>query len=277
MSLRSLGLVLGLVAIPSLVLAHDLFLTLRDYFVAPLSVVRIVGLNGTFTTSENSIDRARVADLTVLAPSGRKSIDSVTFKAEGPRTVITLETREEGTYAAGLSTKPSELSETAADFNKYLAEEGIGWVLADRKRTKEQDKPVKEQYSKHVKTLFQVGRSRSEGWSTVLGYPVEIMPLRNPYALGPADTLRFRILVDGKPSPAGQEVLAGGRTRTGARRVLRRLVTDSLGEVTVPLRPTGVWYVKFIRMTRSDKAGLDYISQWATLTFAVAAAPGKAQ
>jgi len=34
--------------------------------------------------------------------------------------------------------------------------------------------------------------------------------------------------------------------------------------------------VKFIRMTRTGQPGIDYISQWATLTFAVARPSGKA-
>jgi hypothetical protein len=36
------------------------------------------------------------------------------------------------------------------------------------------------------------------------------------------------------------------------------------------LRSAGTWYVKFISMTRSSEKGVDYVSQWATLTFAVA-------
>ncbi len=44
----------------------------------------------------------------------------------------------------------------------------------------------------------------------------------------------------------------------------------------VPLRAAGVWYVNFMHVTRTDKTGQDYISLWATRTFAVAASPGKA-
>lgn len=276
MRVRAL-LVAGLLAgITSALAAHDLFLTLRDYFVPARSDVPVIGLNGTFTTSENSIDRVRIADLSLVTPGGRRTLDPTAAVAEGPRTIIRIHTEDEGTYLAGLSTKPSQISLEAAEFNKYLADEGIGPVLAERKRTGELGKPAREQYSKHVKTLFQVGKSRSEGWSSVLGYPVEIVPLRNPYTLTPADTLRFRILVNGAAPPAGQEVLAGGRTAAGGRRVVRHLVTDAQGEVAVPLRPAGTWYLKFIRMTRSNEAGIDYVSQWATLTFAVAPSPGKA-
>ena len=265
-----------LVGLTTVLEAHDLFLTLRDYFVPAQSDVRVIGLNGTFAKSENSIDRVRIADLSVVTPGGRRQLDTAAVTAEGPRTVIRLRTEAEGTYLAGLATKPSELSQTAENFNKYLAEEGIGPTLADRKRTGELGKPAREQYSKHVKILFQVGKTRTDGWNALLGYPVEIVPMRNPYTVTPADTLRFRILVDGAASPAGQEVIAGGRTAAGVLRKERLLKTDAQGQVTVPPGPAGVWYVKFIRMTRTRQPGIDYISQWATLTFAVARPSGKA-
>jgi uncharacterized GH25 family protein len=120
-----------------------------------------------------------------------------------------------------------------------------------------------------VKVIFQVGAGRSEGWSATLGYPVEIIPLRNPYQLAVGDTLRLRLLVNGAASSAGQEVLAGGRTPSGARRTVRHLTTNAAGEVALSRVATGTWYVKFIHMSKAQVPGLDYVSQWATLTFAV--------
>jgi hypothetical protein len=275
MKLRPILVLMLLAGVTSMLAAHDLFLTLRDYFVPAQSDIRVIGLNGTFSKSENSIDRVRIADLSVVTPAGRKQLDTTAVTADGPRTVIRIHTEAEGTYAAGFATKPSELSQKADSFNLYLAEEGIGPTLAERKRTGELGKPARERYSKHVKILFQVGKARGDGWSAILGYPVEIVPLRNPYESTPADTLRFRIQVDGAPSPAGQEVIAGGRTAAGVLRKERLLTTDAQGQVTVPPGPAGVWYVKFIRMTRTGQPGVDYISQWATLTFAVAPS-GKA-
>ncbi len=276
MRLRASVVLALLVGLTTVLEAHDLFLTLRDYFVPAQSDIRVIGLNGTFTKSENSIARGRIADLSVVTPGGRKQLDTAAVTAEGPRTVIRIHTEAEGTYAAGFATKPSELSQTAENFNKYLAEEGIGPTLAERKRTGELGKPARERYSKHVKMLFQVGKARSDGWSTVLGYPVEIVPLRNPYESIPTDTLRFRILLEGAAAPAGQEVIAGGRTAAGVLRKERLLKTDAQGQIAVPPGPAGVWYVKFIRMTRTGTPGIDYISQWATLTFAVAPSSGKA-
>lgn len=265
-----------LLVLTSVLAAHDLFLTLRGYFVPPDSDLRITALNGTFTTSENSIDRSRIADLSLVTPAGRRQLDTAVVSAEGTRTAINVHSEAEGSYVAGMSIKPSEIDLTAKEFNAYLAEEGLGTVLAQRRRSGELARPARERYAKHVKVIFQVGGARSEGWSTVLGYPVEIVPLRNPYQLVAGDTIRFRLLVNGTASPAGQEVLAGGRTPSGARRTVRHLVTNAAGEVALSRASAGTWYVKFIHMSKAREAGLDYISQWATLTFAVAGSPGKA-
>lgn len=277
MHLRTVLVAVLLATLTSVLAAHDLFLTLREYFVPPQTELRITALNGTFSTSENSIDRARIADLSLVTPAGRRGLDTTAVTAEGSRTAITVRTENEGTYLAGMSTKPSEIPLAAKEFNAYLAEEGLGTVLAQRRRAGELGKPAREQYAKHVKVIFQVGAARSEGWGITLGYPVEIIPLRNPYELAAGDTLRLRLLVNGAVSPAGQEVLAGGRTPSGARRTVRHLTTNAAGEVALSRVAAGTWYVKFIHMSKAQEPGLDYVSQWATLTFAVGGPPGKAR
>lgn len=264
-----------LAGVTSVLAAHDLFLTLAAYFVPVNADVRVVVLNGTFSTSENSIDRPRIVDLSLVTPGGRRRLDTTQVSADGPRTAIRIHTESAGTYLAGMSLKPSEISLSGKQFNDYLKEEGLESVLAARRTAGELARPAKERYAKHVKIVFQAGPARSGGWSTVLGYPVEIVPLENPYELRPGDTLRVRLLAQGAALPAGQEVLAGGRTGRGMRRPVQHLFTGADGTAAVVLGPEGTWYVKFIRMTRATEPGLDYVSQWATLTFAVSATPGK--
>ena len=146
--------------------AHDLFLKLADYLVCPNAEVRVIALNGTFTTSENSIARARVGDLSVVSPAGRQHLDTTALSAAGSRTVVRFRTRAEGTYVAGLSLRPSEISLTGAQFNGYLAEEGLAGVVAARRAAGELEKPAKERYAKHVKVIFQAGTPRSNDWSS---------------------------------------------------------------------------------------------------------------
>ena len=252
--------------------AHDLFLKLADYLVAPNSAIRITALNGTFTTSENSIARSRLADVSLAGPGGRVRIDTAQVRTVGTRTQISARSGPAGTYVLGLSIRPSEITLRGAEFNAYLQEEGLGHVVAARRAAGELDQGVTERYAKHVKVIFQAGSERSDGYTTVLGYPAEIVPLANPYTLAAGDTLALRLLVDGAPK-AGLEALAGGRSAAGARLRVQTLRSDADGVIRVPLGSSGTWYVKFISMTHVPGAKPDYLSQWGTLTFAITRRP----
>ncbi len=253
-----------LLLVASVALAHDLFLKLDTYFVEPHTRVRIPVLNGTFTKSENFVARDRLADISVVSPRGRAKLAPAAAWGPGPdsTSLLSVELGDAGTYVAGASTRPREISLSAADFNAYLAEDGLPDVLAARRLDNELGKDARERYSKHVKAVFQVGQARTPEFATVFGYPAEIVPLENPYTLGSGATLRVRCLVDGR-AVANQTVLWGG---PAAERSTR---TDSAGVAQVTLDATGKWYVKFVRMVRANRAGLDYESKWATLTFEV--------
>jgi uncharacterized GH25 family protein len=267
------ALLLGLC---STLAAHDLFLKLTDYMVSPNAAVRITALNGTFTSSSNAVARSRVADLSLVGPAGRERVDTARLSGAGTRTLITARTGASGTYLLGLSIHPSEITLEGPQFNAYLREEGLDHILEARRRAGELDRKATERYAKHVKVIFQAGDSRSDRYGTVLGYPVEIVPLQNPYTLRAGDTLKLRLLVNGAPA-AGIEALAGGRALAGGPLRTQHLRADADGVVPVLLSSAGTWYVKFISMTRVSEPKLDYVSQWATITFAILRTARKAQ
>jgi len=251
-------------------LAHDMFWRLTSYYVAPRASIRMPVLNGTFSKSENSVEWARVAQLSVTTPDGRALIDSAQWDARGDTTWLEYTTGDAGTYVAGLSTKPKEFRLEAKAFNQYLADDGIPDILAARQKDGSLRRAARERYSKHIKTIFQVGASRSDGWSSVLGYPAELVPLENPYGLLPGATMHFRCLVDGKPV-ADQLVMVGGRTGvTGDVRLpTRSLRSNADGVVAVTVEKAGRWYVKFIHMAAVNDGRVDYESKWATITFEI--------
>lgn len=262
----AVGLLLVSAAIAS---AHDMFIKPNTFFVAENTNVLVRIVNGTFTKSENSIDRNRVQDVSVVSPAGRAQLDTSVWTVAGDTSTFEINTTTSGTYVLGASTRPNVIELAAKDFNLYLKDDGIPDALADRRRNGELNRPAKERYSKHVKALLQVGQSRSEHFATELGYPAELVPLSNPYSIQPGSVLRVRTLVDGKPA-ARQFVLYGGRTATGARIEQRSLRSDSTGVARIPLRTRGTWYVKFINMTKiAGDPAADYESKWATLTFQV--------
>jgi hypothetical protein len=224
-------------------------------------------LNGTFSKSENSIARARVADVSVVSPSGRAPVDTVDWGVAGDTSTFRVRTGAAGTYVVGASTRSTIIELSGKDFNLYLKEDGIPDVLEARRAAGELAAGARERYSKHVKALVQVGEARSDHFGSALGYPAEIVPLDNPYALDRGGLLRVRTLVDGKPV-ANQYVVYGGRSPSGARIAQRSVRSDADGVASVPVRGAGTWYVKFIHMARLENdAAADYESKWATLTF----------
>lgn len=261
-----LSVVLLVVSV-SIAAAHDMFVRPASFFVAENGETLVRILNGTFSKSENSIARSRVADLSVVSPSGRQQLDTTAWNATGDTSTFRLRAGATGTYVLGVSTRPNVIEMSGDTFNLYLREDGIPDALDERRKSGELGRRVKERYSKHVKALVQVGPTRTDVYATALGYPAELLPLSNPYSATVGQVLRFQTLVDGKPA-ANQYVLYGGRTATGGRIQQRSARSDSTGVVAIPLRARGTWYVKFINMGRlSGDPAADYESKWATITF----------
>ena len=248
-------------------LAHDLFLKPTDYFVAPGDAVRFRLLNGTFDRSEGPVTWDRVLALDLIGPDGPVDAGSAGWESPGDTSRFVVRPDGAGTWVVGVSTRPRVLALGADAFNEYLEHDGIPDELEARRREGRLEDPARERYAKHVKALIQVGDQRSDGFDRELGYPAEIVPLSNPYALGPGDTLGLRILVDGEPV-ADQLVRAGGRNPDASRLPVLEQRSDAQGVVRFPLR-RGTWYVKFIHMTRVAEDDVNYESKWATVTFAI--------
>ena len=258
-----------LLVVAATLAAHDLFIKPASFFLAANAASEAYVVNGTFTRSENAVTFDRVRDLSFVGPPGHMHPDAASWSDKGDTSVLRFTTGAAGTYLLGVSTLPRVLRLEGKDFNAYLTSDGVPDILAARKRDGELGTPARERYHKHVKTILQVGDDRSEHYATALGYPAELVPLENPYALRRGATLRLRALVDGQPV-ANQYVVTGGRSRAGGRLTSTGLRTDAEGIVRVPLSAAGQWYVKFIHMAKvpGDTAA-DYESKWASLTFEV--------
>jgi len=268
MKRKVLGLSLLICCLVISVRAHDLFLKFDTYFLRPNSQATVRLLNGSFRASEGAVARDRMRDVSLVAPDGKISHPEATmWRDEGATALLDLQTGAAGTYVISVSTKPREIELKAKDFNEYLAHDGLPDTLAARRKNGELSKDVREQYSKHVRAMFQIGDARTDAYKTPLGYPVEIIPQQNPYDLRVGQTLEVLCTLDGRPL-VNQFVLAGRETRgrmsreTGAR-------TDAGGIARFKLVGAGKWYVKMINMTPVTNGEVNYESKWATLTFEI--------
>lgn len=268
MRLKSLFVSLLFIVLTVSVSAHDLFLKLDSYLLQPNSKVSIRLLNGSFRSSEGAVARDRMRDVSVITPTGNISHPEATaWRDEGMTALLDLQTGEAGTYVVSVSTKPREIDLKAADFNEYLAHDGIPDILAARKKSGELGRNIRERYSKHVKAIFQVGDARTDNYKMPLGYPVEITPQQNPYSLKVGQTLEVLCTLDGKPL-TNQFVIAGRETR-GRMAPEINARTDGNGIARFILGGAGKWYVKMIHMTPLNDPLVNYESKWATLTFEI--------
>jgi len=248
--------------------AHDLFLKLDTYFLAPNTKATVQMLNGTFQSSEGIVRRDRMRDISLSAPDPQISAaKSISWRDIEKTTTMEIQTGRPGTYVVGISTKPREFDLKAADFNDYLKHDGIPDILAKRTKAGELGKDIRERYSKHVRAIFQVGRARTEEYRTSLHYPVEIIPQGNPYSLKVGQTLPVFCTLEGKPL-VNQFVIAGWESVDGKLHSLDTR-TDAKGIARFKLIAAGKWYVKMIHMTATNEPGINYESKWATLTFQI--------
>jgi uncharacterized GH25 family protein len=143
--------------------------------------------------------------------------------------------------------------------------------MAERKNKVITDEAAREKYSKHVKAILQVGKDQTDHYSTPLDYPIEFIPLKNPYQLAVGEEISFRLLYLGKPL-GNQTVHVSSRSPTKEKgNEEKALRTNDKGEVTFTITNAGQWYIATIHMMESDEEAFDYESNWATLTFEVKA------
>ncbi|MEM9835622.1 MAG: DUF4198 domain-containing protein [Bacteroidota bacterium] len=274
-----------------LLCSHDMFLKLDAYFLPSDRSVTVALVNGTFTESENVITRDRMLDVSIVSNGQRNHPDTTQWTEKDNTTFLTFKTGAPGTYVVGVSTKARDFAMTADKFNAYLEHDGLLDVLADREATNTLNQDANERYAKHVKTIFQVGNQRSLDWKEKLGYPIEFVPVSNPYSLGVGDELTVRLYYHGEPL-ADQLVYVDNAKNlhthdhgddhehattdstaaadTHHHHTARQFRTDSGGFFTLKIDEPGTWFMRTIKLIKTTEDGLTHQSDWATLTFGVA-------
>ncbi|MBC31322.1 MAG: NikM domain containing protein [Muricauda sp.] len=258
---------IGLAIVFLLCSSHELFLKSTSYFLEENRAVELFLFNGTFDQSENAIAIDRIVDAKIIGPKFELLPANSAYRLEETSTFLNFTTESAGTYVAGVSTLPRTIDLDAKAFNDYLDHEGLKGTLNERKREGTLKDDATEIYSKHVKAILQVGDLMTDDYKTVLGYPIEFLPIDNPYSKKAGEPIRFQLLLEGKPL-AGQTVhYSTSVPGKDAHDSEKSSITDNNGIVTIIPSQSGNWYVATIYMEKSDEEGVDYESNWATLTF----------
>ncbi len=253
--------------------SHDLYFKTGHYFMEPDFPGELYLFNGTFDKSENSIDRDRMIGSRIVGPDYDLVPDDDDWYDKNSATFLNFITGRSGTYSAGISTRPRTIELTAEEFFEYLVHDGVLDIVALREKQGKLSHDAVEKYSKHVKTIFQVGDVRSDHYKTYFGYPVEFMPLVNPYEIKKGSELPMQLMQNDAPLQ-NHLVYFGYRNKfTESSEDLYKQEqsarTDESGMFIIPINHRGIWYVRTINMVESDEEGINYESNWATLTFEI--------
>ncbi|MEQ1800981.1 MAG: DUF4198 domain-containing protein [Gammaproteobacteria bacterium] len=246
-------------------LAHDFWIEPSAFRPAPgpgLPVTLRVGedFNG---TSQPFVPDWFV-DFSVSSVAGREPVKG--FVGDDP--AATLAINAPGLRLIGYHSNRAFVDLEAGRFDKYLEKEGLEAIRQLRRERRQEAVNGREYYSRCAKSLVNAGEKPGAGFDRELGYPLELIPRTNPYALVPGKALPVALHYQGKPL-AGVLVIAFTADQP-ARRIQAR--TNREGLVTLPLDHAGRWLVKAVHMIEvpdSDPAA-DWESFWASLTFEIA-------
>jgi len=196
-----------------------------------------------------------VADLTLHQMSaGRDLLDSIRNDAE---VGLKYAVKAEGTCLFAMQTEDI-LHEIPADtFNLMLKDYELDAVRNQRQKSNVVNAPARVNQRLFEKLIIQVGDNRDETYKKVIGWPVEIIPDRNPMSLKVGDQVRFKILFDGK---AIFGVRAKVWNRYNNRTTLQNIYTQQDGTIEVRISSPGPWMVTVMKMIPSREPGVDWQS-----------------
>ena len=171
-----------------------------------------------------------------------------------------------GVQVIGYYSNPSWIELPPEIFNPYLKEEGLDSIIDIRAQHGETGARARELYSRCAKSLVLSGSPDEAEGDRPLGFPLELVAERNPYALPAGEALPVRLTYQSRPL-AGALVVAINRADPTEKLAER---SDRDGRVRFRLRPGGMWLVKAVHMVPAPSGSdADWASFWASLTFRI--------
>lgn len=260
-------------------LAHEFWLQPARFRLLPGETVPVRPLRGENLRGEPWGNRTdKILRFVRYGPVPADSTDLTPAPGASPadtfRTAVAF--ARPGTHLVVLRSNPSFIELSADKFTAYLREEGLEYALRRRQERAQQTLPGREAYRRCAKALVQVGPipAADTAYRRVLGLPFELVPEQNPYRLGPGAALTLRVLRAGQPARGAlvqvwQQQLAGQAPTHFATHA------NQSGRVLLRLFGPGPYLVAAVDMADAPaalRARADWLSTWASLTFAGPAA-----
>ncbi len=213
--------------------------------------------------AEQSIEQARTVALRHITRVADTDLLPRTRDGVLPR----LRLGEPGGHLLSLERDTSRVQLRARTFNRYLENEGLLAVLAERRRSGELWQRANERYTRYLKAFVQVGEV-ADGVSTrVVGQRLELVPERDLAGLKAGERLGMTVLFEGRPLANAQvEAFTRG---PGAPTPAQVASTDSSGRVELQITEAGTVLVRTVHMQRCVGCGdSQWESFWSVYSFA---------
>jgi uncharacterized GH25 family protein len=266
---RGLGIVVLVLlgALPAA--AHDMWIEPSTFHPAPGANVTVALLVGQKLAGEPLPRDPLLIDRFVLT-GGRAEVSIEGEPGDDPAGSVRV--REPGLHWIGYQSQPYPLVLDAAKFEAYLKDEGLERIVEARAKQGQSAAPGRERFHRCAKALLVVGQKGTAVFDAPLGFTLELVPLKNPYALAPGGELPLALSFRGKPIE-GVLVVALDK---GAPDKAVSARTDAQGHVTLRLDRPGFWLIKAVHMQPAAAgAGVDWESFWASITFDLGRLPRK--
>src|SRR4051812_11471398 len=169
---------------------------------------------------------------------------------------------EGGLHWIGYQSNSYPVALEGPKFEDYLRDEGLERIIDARKKNGQSAAPGRERFYRCAKALLDTPGAAN--FDVPLGFTLELVPRKNPYAIKNAGDLPLALKFHGKPIA---NVLVVAMSKADPANAVRAR-TDAKGRVTLPLAHAGFWLIKAVHMEAAPAdAGVDWESWWASITF----------
>ena len=264
MNKRLIGLTLILVATP--LAAHDFWIQPQRFQVAVGAPYAATFQVGHGAARQRWGASERIVQLDAMFGGRRRNLRPQ-IRTDGPADLVTSFAAP-GLHVIALQSNYAASELPAIRFNDYARLEGLSLVTAARTRAGTTGKPGRERYSRRAKMLVQVGAQSAANQALAtrpIGLKLEIVPARNPYALGATQMLPVHVLYKGKR-------LAGATVKLTSleadEKPVATAITDRAGRATFRVPPVGDWLVNVVwsEPVQGD-AQVEFDTTFSSLTF----------
>jgi len=249
--------------------SHDFWLIPNAFQVAAGDAIVIDGqTSSAFPTSVSAVTPDRVASAHIIASGVERPIDDLRVVGNSLR----LSERPPGVGQAlvAVAMHPRSIPESPESFRRYLELEGAPEALEryEREGLLPTDS-VTRRYAKYAKTLVEVGENGPRSFDTIVGHPLEFVPLIDPTSVKQGEAAHFRMQLFGTPlANARGHASAAESARSAGAHHETTFATDANGEFTIDITATGLWNVRALHIVPApSQSGADWDVHWATLVW----------